>query len=80
MDRYEEPQTSFIIGLHRGLYLAIIMDRYSKGKSRPPYIYYSKGKSRPLSIYYSKEKKRLPYKYYSKGRKILRIYIIVRGI
>jgi hypothetical protein len=28
MDRYEEPESALTIALHRGLYLAIIMDRY----------------------------------------------------
>jgi hypothetical protein len=28
MDLYEEPQLALSIALHRGLYLAIIMDRY----------------------------------------------------
>jgi hypothetical protein len=28
MDRYEVPQIALTITLHRGLYLAIIMDRY----------------------------------------------------
>jgi hypothetical protein len=49
MDHHEEPHTALITALHKGLYLAIIMDRY-EGHHITLTIVFVK---RPLISYYN---------------------------